>query len=665
MNSWRDETQGSGDQLKTIDPTLFPEGRLSLGCNYWASHAGTAMWRNWQPEGVRDDLETLARHGVKWLRVFPLWPDFQPIMLLRGQFGKPQEFRHGEIPLADDPLGRSGLSAVMLERFQVFCKIAEQCGLKLVVGLITGWMSGRLFVPQALEGFNPISDPRSIAWQVRFVKEFVNFMKGETAIVAWDLGNECNCMGEAASSEDTYVWTATIANAIRVSDPHRPLISGMHSLSTRLRGHDNKWLIEDQAELTDILTTHPYPYWVRHADLGHVNDFRTTFHATAESCLYRDIGGKPCIAEEIGTMGPMISRDDTTAQFARLSMWSLWANDCRAFSWWCAHDQTELVEAPYDWNGIEVELGLLRSDKSPKPVLEEFQRFHDVMSRIPNGTLPPPHAEACCILTHDQDDWAAAYGAFILAKQAKLEIRFSTIEAAIPKAQLYLLPSLTGPSCVPKRKWLELLDEVREGATLYVSFGNGIVPHFSEAFGAEIVSRARATRSMTMILKGDTQAPLAMLGAEDIRLELTSGEGLGWCEDTRAPIFWRNQFGLGTIYGLAFPLEVELSRNAGSLRDPQVETYWKLYASIAAAIQTNRLVYVDDPAIAVTEHPCDAKTRLVVLINHGRTDRVVTAPKREGWRFESVYGEIVGNGERVEIKIPAMDAAIMQARVTE
>lgn len=63
-----------------------------------------------------------------------------------------------------------------------------------------------------------------------------------------------------------FVWTATIANAIRIADPGRPVVSGMHSLSSATTNTGNPWRIEDQAALTDILTTHPYPSWVRHTN---------------------------------------------------------------------------------------------------------------------------------------------------------------------------------------------------------------------------------------------------------------------------------------------------------------------------------------------------------------------------------------------------------------
>lgn len=313
------------------------------------------MWRDWRPEVIETDLAKLAAGGVQWLRVFPLWPDFQPIHQLRGQNGLPVEIRFGEEPLPSDPVGQAGLSAEMLGRFATLCTIAEQAGLKLVVGLLTGWMSGRLFVPPALEGLNPITDATSIAWQVRFVRRFVTEMAGQRAIGAWDLGNECNCMGLAPGPDAAFTWTATIANAIRSADPTRQVISGMHSLSASTTNTGNPWLIEHQGELTDVLTTHPYPYWVRHTNLDAVTAFRTTFHATAESRFYADISGRPCIAEEIGTMGPMVGGDEASADFARVNMFSLWANDCRAMAWWCAHDQTTWCTLPttgtaLNWN---------------------------------------------------------------------------------------------------------------------------------------------------------------------------------------------------------------------------------------------------------------------------------------------------------------------------
>ena len=46
-------------------------GRFFVGCNYWASHAGIAMWRKWDADTVRADLKLLSENAVEVLRVFP------------------------------------------------------------------------------------------------------------------------------------------------------------------------------------------------------------------------------------------------------------------------------------------------------------------------------------------------------------------------------------------------------------------------------------------------------------------------------------------------------------------------------------------------------------------------------------------------------------------
>jgi hypothetical protein len=649
---------------------LFPAGRLALGCNYWASHAGVHMWRDWCPRSVEKDLSSLAGAGIEWLRVFPLWPDFQPIHQLRGQNGVPVEIRFGERALPADPIGQAGVSGEMLERFTLLCRIAEANGLKLVIGLITGWMSGRLFVPPALEGLNPITDATSIAWQVRFVRAFVTALKNETAIVAWDLGNECNCMGPAPSADAAFVWAANLTNAIRVADPSRPVLSGMHSLSTSINAVGNPWHIEDQATLTDMLTTHPYPYWVRHADNEAIDALKTSFHATAESRFYSDIGAKPCIVEEIGSMGPMIASDDATADFARINMLSLWVNDCRAMAWWCGHDQTELEHAPYDWNGVEVELGLLKVDGTRKPVLDEMSKFSSFLAQMPFDTLPAPQTEAVCLISHNQDDWAVAFGTFVLAKQAGLEVRFAHVQQDIPEAPIYLLPSLTGPNPIPKRKWDELLGRVKRGATLYVSLSNGILPRFNEVVGAEIQSRARPrerTLSMSLAeeivgsLKGAGSFTLPLLGADEYVVKLTSAAPLGGRIDNGAPVFWRNTYGLGAIYVLCAPIETELVRRPGVLDNLDAAPFWQIYGALKRNAAIERLVETSDGRLALTEHRLDDGSTIVAILNHNRDAVKADIWIKGGHAIEALRGNVkIAVNVTGSVEVPPFDGAILR-----
>ena len=72
---------------------MLPE-HFFVGANYWASHAGTFMWRNWNADVVEEDFKRLSRNGVEVLRVFPLWSDFQKLTDHLGCISEHREYRY-------------------------------------------------------------------------------------------------------------------------------------------------------------------------------------------------------------------------------------------------------------------------------------------------------------------------------------------------------------------------------------------------------------------------------------------------------------------------------------------------------------------------------------------------------------------------------------------
>ena len=44
---------------------LFKKGTMSLGVNYWASHAATRMWTEWDETIVEKDIKNLAEIGCE------------------------------------------------------------------------------------------------------------------------------------------------------------------------------------------------------------------------------------------------------------------------------------------------------------------------------------------------------------------------------------------------------------------------------------------------------------------------------------------------------------------------------------------------------------------------------------------------------------------------
>ena len=166
-----------------------------IGCNYWGSKWGTEMWANWDEKSVENDFLELSKYGVNTLRVFPNWRDFQPLHKLYCYRSAFREYRsYGKELITDE----YGLDADCMKNFSTMIDLAKKHGIRLVVSIVTGWMSGRLFVPPALEGRNIINDPEALMLEAKFVRGFVRAFRDRDTIVAWDLGNECNCMADAS-----------------------------------------------------------------------------------------------------------------------------------------------------------------------------------------------------------------------------------------------------------------------------------------------------------------------------------------------------------------------------------------------------------------------------------------------------------------------------------
>lgn len=639
-------------EKKQLHP-LTETGNFLTGCNYWASHAGTKMWSDWNPGQVEADIKIMKKCGITMLRIFPLWSDFQPISLLRSGHGVPVECRFGEEALPDTEAGQAGISEEMLARFAIFLDLLKKHKMDCIVALITGWMSGRLFVPPALEGLNPITDPTAIRWEIRFIKYLVKEFKSHKSIAAWELGNECNCLGKS-SRDEANAWTALISNTVKAIDPSRPFISGMHSLSPT-----GTWSVFDQAEHTDILTTHPYPIFTPHCGNEPLNTIRPILHSTAESRYYADLGGKPCLCEEFGTLGNMIASEEIAAKYVRSCLRSLWANDCHGLIWWCAADQGKLPEAPYDWCAVERELGIIRDDKTSKPIADEFAKFSRFLKSLPFKKLPLRQNRAVCIVTKDQDQWGVAYASFILAKQAGFDIEFQYAEQPLKDAELYLMPSVKGGLIMSKSRLETLFAKIRNGSTLYISHDDGILSSFEQLTGLEVQSREQRVTGINMTLENGEEFSFA--GSKRLNMKASRAKVIGTEEDGN-PAFSVVKYGKGKVYFLGAPLEISLSLKPHSFDNVNEPEYWHIYQQISKDILKKNKISKTNPVIAVTEHVIDANTSAAVIINMSPKTVKDTLTLSSGWGFtKSFSGQILNNKKtnNLQLTLKANDSVTL------
>ena len=604
-----------------------------LGCNYWASAGGTEMWRNFNAAEIEKDFIALRKNGAETLRIFPNWRDFQPILSIDGYAGGKIDYRMEDGSPDGAPLPNPyGLDEEMLRRFSIVCDLAERHGLRLMVSLVTGWMSGRLFAPPALKNKNLIADPEALRWEYRFVRGFVERMRDKKAIVAWDLGNECNCMGKA-DADQAYVWTMTISSGIRAADTSRPILSGMHSLAVST---EYPWTMRDQGELTDGLTTHPYPGSPTiGANIDPSDAYRTLLLPTAQTVLYADISGKPAMIQEQGTLNRVYANDAMAAHAEKVNMASCWANGGMGYLWWCAHDQKNLDFLPYELSMRE--LGWLDQGRNPKLVARAMAEFGEKMRRLNIGCLEKRETDAVCVLTQGQDTWAAAAMSFLLGKQAGVEMRFIFQDMPLPPAPIYLLPSLKGWTPLYKRTYHAILRRVyEEGSTLYLSWDGGAIEEFEEVFRLRSLGQYAQRGPEKAVFHWrdrDEELPFSCPGT-GLLVQNAGASVLAETADGR-PVWTVAPYGKGKVFFLAFGLEAMLWRMPMAFDGGS--PYARIYRAVRESSPDDQRVLCLNPLLCLSRARKGEKTYAVV-VNPTTQDQPLRLKAGENTRLKLILG---------------------------
>ena len=621
---------------------IFTDGEFFVGCNYWAKNAGMYMWSQWRPDIADKELEALARYGTRVMRVFPLWSDFQPLTGDCFAGGKYRSYRFRD----NKPLPNwAGVDDEMMKRFRIFCDMAQKHDIKLIVGIVTGWMSGRQFVPPVFEERNVLVDPDAIMWQTRFVKYFVQEMKDHPAIAAWDYGNECNCMGPACTTAMFYNWMDHIAMAIRLSDPSRPIVSGMHGLATDERDKDP---IRLNGELSDILCTHPYMFYVGGCGKEAFNTMRIALHPTAESVLYRDLGGKPCFVEEIGNLGTSCVSDERTAAGMRTTMFSAWANDLKGCLWWCNSDQEVLDFPPYSLTANERELGMLRQDLTPKAIMLEMEAFQRFRASLPFRKLPKARTDAVIIVPEKEAGWIPGFGAYLLARQAGFNPMFAGAEMELPESKLYIVVSPqngdgSGYSYPAQKRFFQ---KAKDGATvLLVYSGNARYTHMREQAGMKIDYCCRSACEKSFTLDAYPDRRITANDGMTCRMIAAGAEVLGKTASGE-PMFTKFKNGKGIVLTCNAPIDRQAIARTDTFTGENIHPYYLVMREAAKIAGLKSVVEKGDcPWVGFTEHPAADGSTIVMAINF--EPRAMECPvKINGtvgrvWRGEVKDGKVV------------------------
>ena len=600
-----------------------------IGVNYWGSKHAIDMWKFWDEESIDNDLKALAEYGVKYMRVFSNWRDFQPI---ENMYGHHMQYKGVCFPNNQPLPNEYGIDPVMLSRFHKFCDMASKYDIKLIVSIVTGWMSGRLYTPPAIAGKNCTSDFEALSWMAKYVKGFVKDLKSRKEIVAWDLGNESNEVGAVSSRFEAINWTQNIRNAIIAEDNTRPVHSGMHSLSNENK-FGNYWLIQDQGEICDVLSPHPYPSPTVGGHLEKLNAMRTTVVSTAQVELYSSLGGKPAMIQEQGSLSDFFGDEDCAADFMRVNMWSGWANGSLGYLWWCAFNQRNIKVAPQNWAMIENELGILYEDYSPKKVALTMKTVGEQLKSLPFSSLPPRKKDCVFIISENNEEYQYVISsAYTLSKQAGLELTFCNYNQKLPDSKLYIVSSRSIWGVIPKSMYLELMERVKNGATLLITNEDGAYIYINEFLGFKSKGAVKDGKTSTLTFDG-VKFPINYV--RKFYLEPITAKVLATDDVDGRPVFTCNNYGNGKVYFLDACIEKYLIENANALND---YPYYKFYQKVGEEVLNDKEVVSNNPNIAVTIHPTN-NGYIAVAINYSDKDLPCDITFKKGANIKAVKGD--------------------------
>lgn len=347
--------------------------RPRFGVNYTPSQGWFHHWLDFDLDAVRADLDAIAALGLDHVRVFPLWPVFQP--------------------------NRTLIRPRAVEQLTALVDAAGERGLDVNVDGLQGHLSSFDFRPAWTSTWhrrNLFTDPDVVAAEAEYLRTLAAALADRPNFLGMTLGNETNQFSgephpdpDRLEPEEADAWLATLLEACEQGAPGR---LHLHSF------YDAAWYLDD------------HPFTPAHAAR---RGFATAIHAWVFNGTAQNYGThstavdqhaaylielskawarephRPVWLQEVGAPAPHIPPQHA-AEFTRTTLVN--ALDCPdlwGVTWWCSHD---VDRALGDFPELEYSLGLLTNDGAVKPagraVAEQVARVRE------QWTPPAPRTTA-------------------------------------------------------------------------------------------------------------------------------------------------------------------------------------------------------------------------------------------------------------------------------
>ncbi|KUO06629.1 glycoside hydrolase 5 family protein [Streptomyces caeruleatus] len=320
---------------------------VRFGVNYTPSEGWFHHWLDFDLDSVRADLDSIAALGLDHIRVFPLWPYFQPNRTLIRE--------------------RAVADLVRL------VDAAAERGLDVNVDGLQGHLSSFDFLPAWTRTWhrrNLFTDPDVVEGQAGYLRTLAAALHGRPNFIGMTLGNEVNQFSagphpdpDRATAEQIDAWLTRMLAACEEGAPGR-----LHLHAE----YDATWYQDDQpftpaqaARHGGVTAVHS---WVfngtaqRHGRTSVPAEHHAAYLVEL-SKAWADDPHRPVWLQEVGAPAPLVPAEHAAAFTEATVTHALDCPDLWGITWWCSHDVSrELADFP----ALEYGLGLLTNDRKPK-----------------------------------------------------------------------------------------------------------------------------------------------------------------------------------------------------------------------------------------------------------------------------------------------------------
>lgn len=367
-----------------------------LGVNYWPRRKAMSFWQDFDSGEVKDEFSLIRELGLKMVRIFLFWEDFQP---------SPHQ-----------------VSKQSINDLLKVADIAHDLGLGLNVTFFTGHMSGPNWAPEwMLEGpaqpgakplvsggrvrdsgmLNPYTDPKVLGAERMLIERVVGELRSHPGVCLYNLGNEPDLLARPPDAQRGSAWAREMSALVRSLDPKRPVTCGLHAPNL---AEDRGLRVDQVFEPMDLAVMHGYSLytpWLDHP----LDDNFVPFLCALTAALSK----KPTLMEEFGgcTSGPgkpsytrswerqgatvsqLLVSEEALAKYVEAVLPKLVQVGSIGAVLWCFADYAEPLwdRPPCDQYQHERFFGLVRPDGSLKPHAEVVRKFAE---SAPQRLAEPP-----------------------------------------------------------------------------------------------------------------------------------------------------------------------------------------------------------------------------------------------------------------------------------